>query len=229
MTSSLMVGIDPCALCIRSLIRQEIHLEKRPIGRYDALMGKSEITRDAVLDAALHEASLTGVAQLTLGPVAAAAGRSKGGLLRHFPSKERLQIAVLERAFIRFQQHVFEPALKAPNGLPRLRVIMECWFKWPESAGLPGGCPILSAHHEFDDLDSDVREHLHSAWSRWHTYLTRQAHKAQEASQLPPELSPEALVTLMIGLKSAAQLEQRLLKHRDANRNALQLFDRLTS
>jgi AcrR family transcriptional regulator len=192
-------------------------------------MGKSEITRDAVLDAALREASLTGIAQLTLGPVAAAAGRSKGGLLRHFPSKEHLQIAVLERAFMRFQQHVFEPTLKAPSGLPRLRATMECWLKWPESAGLPGGCPILSAQHEFDDLDSNVREHLHGAWSRWHTYLIRQAQKAQEASQLPSGLSPEALVMLMIGLKSAAQVEQRLLNHCEANRNALQLFDRLTS
>jgi len=63
-------------------------------------MGKSEITRDAFLDAALYEASLSGIARLTLAPVAAAAGRSKGGLLRHFPSKESLQIAVLDHAFM---------------------------------------------------------------------------------------------------------------------------------
>jgi AcrR family transcriptional regulator len=81
-------------------------------------MGKSETTRDAVLDAALYEASLTGIAQLTLGRVAAAARRSKGGLLRHFPSKERLQIAVLEHAFMRFQQYEPESALNAPAGLP---------------------------------------------------------------------------------------------------------------
>ena len=192
-------------------------------------MGKSETTRDAVLDAALHEASLTGIAQLTLAPVAAAAGRSKGGLLRHFPSKERLQIAVLEHAFMRFQQYVLESALNAPAGLPRLRAIMENWVNWPENAGLPGGCPILSAQHEFDDEDNEVREHLFSAWSRWHDYLARQASKAQEASQLAPGLTPEALVTLMIGLKGASQLEQRLLNHRDANNKALQLFDRLTS
>jgi AcrR family transcriptional regulator len=192
-------------------------------------MGNSEITRDAVLDAAMYEASLTGIAQLTLGPVAAAAGRSKGGLLRHFPSKERLQIAVLEHVFTRFRQHVFEPALGAPTGLPRLRSIMECWIRWPESAGLPGGCPILSAQHEFDDLDSEMREHLHNAWSGWYDYLLRQAQKAQDLSQLRSDLTPQGLVTLMTGLKSASQIEQRLLDHRDANHDALQLFDRLTS
>lgn len=191
-------------------------------------MGKSETTRDAVLDAALHEASLSGIARLTLAPVAAAAGRSKSGLLRHFPSKESLQIAVLERAFARYQQYVLEPALKAPKGLPRLRAIMENWLDWTERAGLPGGCPILSAQQEFDDQDSEVREHLRSAWSRWRDYLMRQATLAQAASQLPSGLDPEALVTLMTGLKSAAQLERRLLDRHDANRRALQLFDRLT-
>lgn len=191
-------------------------------------MGKSEITRDAVLDAALHAASLSGIAQLTLAPVAAAAGRSKGGLLRHFPNKESLQIAVLERAFMRYQQYVLEPALKAPRGLPRLRAIMQNWLDWTERAGLPGGCPILSAQQEFDDQDSEVREHLRSAWTRWHDYLMHHAVLAHEASHLPPGLSPEALVTLMIGLKGAAQLERRLLERHDANHKALQLFDRLT-
>jgi AcrR family transcriptional regulator len=191
-------------------------------------MGNSETTRDALLDAALHAASLSGIAQLTLGPVAAAAGRSKGGLLRHFPSKESLQIAVLERAFTRYQQYVLEPAMKASGGLPRLRAIMENWLVWTERAGLPGGCPILSAHQEFDDQAGEVREHLHSAWSRWHTYLLRQASRAEEAGQLPRGVTPQAVVSLMIGLNCAAQLERRLLGLADGQAQAMVLFDRLT-
>lgn len=109
-------------------------------------MGKSEITRDAVLDAALREATFSGIAQLTLGPVAAAAGRSKGGLLRHFPSKEHLQVAMLERAFMRFQQHVFEPTLKAPSGLPRLRATMESGSSGLRAPACRAGVPF-SAHN----------------------------------------------------------------------------------
>lgn len=192
-------------------------------------MDKSRLTRDAFLDTALQEASLIGIARLTLAPIAAAAGRSKGGLLRHFPSKESLQIAVLERAFMRYQQFVFEPAMKAPSGLPRLRLILENWLNWTERAGLTGGCPILSAQQEFDDQDSEVREHLRSAWLHWSDYLKRQAVKARDAKQTPADLTPDELVMAMIGLVGAEQLERRLLGQAGAGAKALHLFDCLTN
>jgi AcrR family transcriptional regulator len=191
-------------------------------------MGNSEITRDALLEAALHEASLSGIARLTLAPVAAAAGRSKGGLLRHFPNKESLQIAVLDYAFSHFRHYVLEPALPVPSGLPRLRAIMENWLNWTERAGLPGGCPILGSQHDFHDQDSAVSLHVRESWATWQNYLRRQADKAQQASQLPPGLEPDALAMLMLGLKAGAQMEWRLLKDRDANRRALLLFDHVT-
>lgn len=191
-------------------------------------MDKAQITRDAFLDTALQEASRIGIARLTLAPVAAAAGRSKGGLLRHFPSKESLQLAVLERAFSRFEQQVLEPSLKAPAGLPRLRLILENWLTWTERSGLKGGCPILSAQQEFDDQPSEVREHLCSAWSHWAGYLTRQASKAQAAGQLRDGIAPDELVMAMIGLVNAVQLERRLLGDAGAPARALRIFDHLT-
>ncbi len=191
-------------------------------------LSKSEITRDAFLDVALQEASLIGLARLTLAPVAAAAGRSKGGLLRYFPSKEDLQVAVLDRAFERFRELVLEPARLHPAGLPRLRAVLEHWLAWMDRAGLRGGCPLLSAQQEFDDEKNQVREHLRRATVQWNDYLLLQAHKAAKAGQLPSGLSPETLVLAMNGLISAAQMERRLLGRKQVNVRAMQAFDQLT-
>jgi AcrR family transcriptional regulator len=53
--------------------------------------------RDRMLDAAEALARSVGAANLTLDAVAQAAGVSKGGLLYHFPNKDALLAAMLER------------------------------------------------------------------------------------------------------------------------------------
>lgn len=53
--------------------------------------------RDRLLDSAEALACSVGAANLTLDAVAQAAGVSKGGLLYHFPSKDALLAAMLER------------------------------------------------------------------------------------------------------------------------------------
>ncbi|HYD58732.1 MAG TPA: TetR/AcrR family transcriptional regulator [Noviherbaspirillum sp.] len=191
-------------------------------------LSKSELTREAFLDTALQEASMTGIARLTLAPLAAAAGRSKGGLLRYFPSKESLRIAVLDHAFRRFRELILVPAQAAPAGLPRLRATLELWLTWIDRAGLQGGCPLLCAQQEFDDEQNQVREHLRQATAEWNNYLVHQARKAADAGQLPAGLAPEAVVMVMQGLVSAAQMERRLLGRKQVNARAMQAFDQLT-
>lgn len=55
------------------------------------------VTREAVLDAAVDLFGSRGYRGASLAEVAAAAGLSNAGLLHHFPSKEHLLIAVLQR------------------------------------------------------------------------------------------------------------------------------------
>ena len=53
--------------------------------------------RDRILDAAEQLVSAQGASNLTLDAVAQSAGVSKGGLLYHYPSKDALLVAMLER------------------------------------------------------------------------------------------------------------------------------------
>jgi AcrR family transcriptional regulator len=62
--------------------------------------------RDRLIDAAITVILRDGVLSLTLDATAAEAGVSKGGLLYHFPSKERLVAAVLDRWLGEFETAV---------------------------------------------------------------------------------------------------------------------------
>lgn len=61
------------------------------------MSNRSNVTKQKLLDAATDIIMNQGVHQLTLDEVAKTAGVSKGGLLYHYPSKEALMTAMVER------------------------------------------------------------------------------------------------------------------------------------
>ena len=190
-------------------------------------MQRGDEARLALIDAAMREASRIGVAALTLAPVAERAGWSKSGLLRHFPTKEALQLAVIHRTSELFRERVLLPSLSAAAGAPRLRAIFRNWLGWITNSGLGGGCPLNSARLEFDDQPGEVRDALVSGWNEWLAYLERQASKAIELKQIQTAMTPRQIVMTVAGLAAAADSLARLLGQRDAIRDAEQAFNTL--
>ena len=118
-----------------------------------------------LIDAAMQEASRIGLAAVTLAPVAKRAGWSKGGLLRHFPTRESLQLAVVHRATERFRQHVVLPALSSQVGRTSTSLASFVnWLRFATRSDLEGGCPLNAARLEFDDQPGEVRDAVAAAW-----------------------------------------------------------------
>src|SRR5690606_6223741 len=95
-----------------------------PSGRYLSLMSEAHhrkkqplAVRRQLLDQAAALAIEQGLASLTLGAVARAAGVSKGGLLHHFPSKHALLEALcdefLQRLEARIDQAMTQDTIEA--------------------------------------------------------------------------------------------------------------------
>ena len=76
--------------------------------------------RGALLDAAEAVVARQGVANLTFDAVAAEAGMSKGGLLHHFRSKDRLVEALVARAAENWRACWMGSYERAPEGPGRM-------------------------------------------------------------------------------------------------------------
>lgn len=120
---------------------------------------KGSRTRDAILQLAVAHACKVGLAGLTIGDLATAAGMSKSGMYAHFGSKEAMQIAVLDAAAQEFADVVVVPALAAPRGEPRIRSLVDHWLQCGRDRG-PGGCVIVKASAELDEQPGPVRDRL---------------------------------------------------------------------
>jgi len=92
-----------------------------------------------VLDAAESVIQRQGIASFTLEAVAAEAGVSKGGLLHHYPSKERLIESLVERSISQWSADCRMAIDDAPEGPGRvaramLNMCLDSPAKWSEQS-----------------------------------------------------------------------------------------------
>lgn len=102
----------------------------------EQIKGRTHPTpQDKLLDAAEAVVTRQGIANLTLDAVAAEARVSKGGLLHHFPSKDRLVKAMVTRSADNWRACYTEAYERTPEGPGRMaRALLshclsdaECW------------------------------------------------------------------------------------------------------
>src|SRR5688572_11871274 len=166
----------------------------------DAKTQKSELTRAAIVGAALDLASAQGLEAISLQVVADRIGLSKSGVFSRVGSREALQMAVIEEFGRRFLADVFVPAMQQPKGLPRLDEIVRRWIIRTRYVEAKDGCLYTAGAFELDDRAGPLRDHLLGEVTRWRAALRRTVLQAVEAGHLKPDTDPEQLVSEVCSL-----------------------------
>jgi AcrR family transcriptional regulator len=178
-------------------------------------MRKGELTKTAIVAAALDIAGKDSLEQLTIGRLAEQMDMSKSGVFAHFGSREELQIAVLKEYERRFVEDVLLPSLKEPRGLPRLEAMYQRWVD-RVSVEITNGCVFVSGAVEYDDRPGPVRDELVRMVRSWQRELVRAIKLAIDIGHLKPETDPHQLVFTMHGLVLALHHDARLLHSKDS-------------
>jgi AcrR family transcriptional regulator len=179
---------------------------------------KGDRTRARILDEAVELASVSGLGALTIGPLAHRLGLSKSGLFAHFRSKEALQVETLDRAAERFRLLVTEPLRAVPDRAERLTVFFNGWIDWLDTSGPSGGCPILAAAIEFDDVPGPVHDAAARHFGALHALIVKLARAAR------PSADPQVLAASVTGLAMSHLVRLRLLGERHAREVTLRAF-----
>jgi AcrR family transcriptional regulator len=181
-------------------------------------------TRVRILDEATALASEGGIGAVTLGPLADRLGMSKSGLFAHFKSKEALQVEVLVRAAERFTEVVIAPIREEKDKPKRLGLFFNNWLDWIEHPSLgsgKGGCPILAAHFEYDDVPGPVREQAAKHNSQFYDFLHRLV------TVTLPQADEHATAAAIDGLGLSHLLRVRLMHDGNARQHTLRAFESL--
>lgn len=160
---------------------------------------KGELTRAAILDAALELAARDGLEGLTIGLIADRMHMSKSGVFAHFGSREDLQLEVVREYHRRFQKNVFEPAIDQPKGLPRLEKMLDLWMEL-RIHELTNGCIYISGAVEFDDRPGAVRDQLVESVDMWRQALLKAIKISITEGHLRKDANPDGM---LFGIYSA--------------------------
>jgi AcrR family transcriptional regulator len=188
-------------------------------------------TRNRIVAEGLGLLARSGFAGVTLGVLATQTGLSKSGLFAHFGSKTEVQLRLLDETAETAQKTVVEPAMKAAEGLPRLRAVFERWLGWTEKAGLGGGCPVTGGFFEFDDAadDDPVRQRLVAMEAEWRAFLSGLTAAAVKAGELRRGLDVEQFVWELCGIYLSHHVSYRFAHNPLATKRALTAFAELAN
>jgi len=193
----------------------------------DAKTQKSELTRAAIVGAALDLASAQGLESISLQAVADRIGLSKSGVFSRVGSREALQKAVIEEYGRRFLADVFVPAMQKPKGLARLDDIVQRWIVRMRDVEVHSGCLYTAGAFELDDREGELRDLLHSEVMRWRAALRRTVAQAVETGELKPDTDPGQLVAEVSSLAIGLLHDARFLRDARAADRASATWRRL--
>jgi AcrR family transcriptional regulator len=184
-------------------------------------------TKERILDSGANLLSKAGMTGVTVGSLAELTGMSKSGLFAHFKSKDELQIRLLERSIEIAAKHVIAPSMAAPEGLPRLKALVQNWLGWSQKAGLDGGCPVAAGLFELDDDEGPVRDCLLQMESKWRNLLGQMVKRAIELGQLRHELDVDQFVWELCGIYLSHHASLRFVRDKKADVRAATAFEAL--
>ena len=173
-------------------------------------------TRRRILEAA-HELFLErGLKGVSMDDVASAAGLKKANLFHYYPSKERLELAVLERAAGEMKQQVEEQL--SPKGRDPVSAVASMF----EQAGrgmrerrCRGGCFLGNVAQEASDHNETIRVRVSEFLCYWTDQLAGFLDRGRAAGYFRPELEPRTAAEAILALFEGALLFSKASRRPD--------------
>ena len=180
------------------------------------MSSKGEATRLEILEHSADIASVEGLEGLTIGQLAGHLDMSKSGLIRHFGSKEGLQLATIEFARDLFLREVIVPVPEHPPGIERLQGLLESWLSYIERGVFSGGCFFWAASAEFDGRPGHVRDQIALLTASWLRLLEEAAGVAVKRGELRSDTDVAQLAFEVHALVQEANWASQLLVDKQA-------------
>jgi TetR/AcrR family transcriptional repressor of nem operon len=170
---------------------------------------KGQQTRQEIIRKAAPIFNRKGYSGAALSDLMRATGLEKGGIYRHFGSKQELAGDAFDHAWKIAMDTRFEGTEEIPNTVDRLKQIVRN-FRDRRAGLVPGGCPLLNTAIDSDDGNPQLRAKARRALSWWLDRLQSIAEVGQRRGEVRSDVDSAQLATLIASTLEGSLMVSRL-------------------
>jgi TetR/AcrR family transcriptional repressor of nem operon len=178
-------------------------------------MRKGEETRQEIIRKAAPIFNQQGFEGAALSDLMQATGLEKGGIYRHFQSKQQLASEAFDYAWNNALNARLEGTQEIPNTIDRLKQIVRN-FRDRREGLVPGGCPLLNTAIDSDDGNLQLRNKAHRALNAWLNRLATIAKQGQKRGEIRSQVDSKKLATLLVSTLEGSLMLNRLQRSDEA-------------
>jgi TetR/AcrR family transcriptional repressor of nem operon len=179
-------------------------------------MSKGDETRRRIVTKAATLFNQHGYEGSSMAELMEATGLEKGGIYRHFSSKEELAAEAFDYAWQEALNARTHDLDSISNSVDRLKQFVANFVERRPS--VPGGCPLLNTTIDSDDGNPVLRKRARKALDGWLNDLSAIVSSGIQRKEIRREVNPKTLAALIIASLEGALMISRLERNDEALR-----------
>jgi len=177
-------------------------------------MSKGDLTRQRIIEEAAPIFNQRGFAGCSMQDVLDATGLEKGGVYRHFASKEELAAEAFRYAWTRVAKARREGQDAISGTVEKLQYSVK---RFAETPGIfPGGCPLMNTAIDADDGNPVLRDLVCAAMKEWKARLASIVEDGLVSGEIRGGVQPRRIANTIIATLEGALMISRLEGDRTA-------------
>lgn len=171
-------------------------------------MNKGETTRERIIAEAAPIFNRLGFAGASMRDVMEATGLEKGGLYRHFASKEELAVEAFRYSLAKAVRTRTEKLVETQTPMEHLRAYVARFVASPSS--VPGGCPLMNTAIDTDDGNEVLRGLARQGIADWQKRLAAVVREGIRVGEIREDVKPRTIANTIIATLEGALMISRL-------------------
>ena len=162
-------------------------------------MSKAEKTKSYIIEQAAPIFNMHGYKGTSMSQLTKAINMTKGAIYGNFKDKDEIAIAAFNYNFAEIKEKVRNVILSKDNTCEKLIAFANFYIDEFAIISKNGGCPILNAAIDSDNVHPPLKERVTQAIEDWTNSVSRIVYSGIKRKQINKNAKPEQFVSLIEG------------------------------